>query len=419
MATQFPEPIPVPNVDPVATAINQSIDRLVLILEQRRVQLLTELRDRREEMGANRVARQQMEEQLVETRRMLEGLMTHNELQSMQERMVAEMEAKMAQLQANAPPPQEVRFLCDTRDLEEHIAHLGEIARLDIPPIPPMQEIPNYAAFQQPIVAVGKQGSDPGALNGPYGVSIELESGHIYVTDMGNSRIQIFSQTGDYLNQFGHQHLYSPCGILIHQDSIYVTDWEHNAIFLFKLPLITMIKRVGKKGSGNEEFNYPRQLAISPNQLLYVADANNNRLQILSANLAPQGSVKHQTMTRPVDVKFSNNEIFVLSPEDNPCIHVFSLSGEKSRSLVTRGGIGMQVEGAYFFCLDGQNNIIISDWSAYNIKVFSPAGDLLHTIGQEGREAGKFYYPTGIAVNNNKLICLSNNTNFGLQIYSA
>ena len=277
--------------------------------------------------------------------------------------------------------------------LEEHIAHLGEIVRLDIPPIPPMPEIPNYAAFQQPIVAVGKYGSDPGELNWPQGVSIELESGHIYVADMNNNRIQIFSQTGDCLNQFRHQRLYKPRGILIHQDNIYITETFYHAIFLFKLPDLTMIKRVGKEGSGNEEFNNPRQLAISPNQLLYVADRNNHRLQILSANLAFQGSLKHQTMTLPVDVKFSNNEIFVLSCVDNPCIHVFSLSGEKSRSLVTRGWIGMQVEGAYFFCLDGQNNIVISDCFAHSIKVFSPVGDLLHTIGQEGHEAGMFYTP--------------------------
>ena len=124
-------------------------------------------------------------------------------------------------------------------------------------------------------------------------------------------------------------------------------------------------------------------------------------------------------MTRPVDVKFSNNEIFVLSSVDNPYLHVFSLSGEKFRSLVTRGGIGMQVKGPYFFCLDGQNNIVISDWSARNIKVFSPEGDLLHTIGQEGEEAEMFIRPNGIAINKNKFICLSSNPNFGLQIFSA
>ena len=105
------------------------------------------------------------------------------------------------------------------------------------------------------------------------------------MADWGNHRIQIFSQTGDCLNQFKHQSLTTPYGMFIHKDNIYVTEWQHHSIFLFKLPDLTMIKRVGKKGTGKEEFNYPRQHAISPNQLLYVADTNNNRLQILSANL--------------------------------------------------------------------------------------------------------------------------------------
>ena len=173
------------------------------------------------------------------------------------------------------------------------------------------------------------------------------------------------------------------------------------------------------EGSGNEEFDSPRQLAISPNQHLYVADTGNNGLQILSANLSFQGSLRHHTMSQPVDVKFSNNEMFVLSWNDNPCIHVFNLSGKKSRSIVTRRWIGMQVKGALFFCLDGHNNIVISDWSANNIKVFSPEGDLLHTIGQQGQQVGMFHSPKGIAINNNKLICLSDNSNFCLQIFSA
>ena len=415
MATQFPEPIPVPLVDPVATQINQSIDRLILYLEQRRDQLLTDLRDRREEMRANQVASQQIELQRAETRALFEGQLIHNKLNSVQERIVAELEATRAEIQGNAPPPQDLKFLCNTRDLEGHISRLGEIVQLDIPPA-----VPGHAAFLQPSVAVGKEGSAPGELNGPRCVTIKQASGHIYVADRRNSRIQIFSETGECLNQFGDQHLKEPWGILIYQDSIFVTDMGFHAIFRFKLSNLTMIKRVGKKGSGKKEFNLPRQLAISPNQLLYVPDDSNNRLQILSTDLVFQDSLRHPTMTQPVDVKFTNNEMFVLSREDNPCIHVFTLSGEKSRSLVTRGGIEMQVSGAYFFCLDVLNNIVISDCSAHDIKVFSPAGDLLHKIGQEGHQAGMFYYPYGFAIlNNTKLVCVSENENFGFQIFTA
>ncbi|KAI6658089.1 PEP-CTERM domain protein [Oopsacas minuta] len=333
------------------------------------------------------------------------------------------MQTKLAELHLNTPPPHVLRFLCDTQDLERSINRLGEISQQEINPIPHIPVIPKYAEFQQPIVAVGKEGSAPGEFKGPRGVAIEPESGHIYVADQYNNRIQIFSQSGDYLNHFGNQHLKEPWGILIHEDNIYVTDIEHHAIFLFKLPDLTMIKRVGKEGSGSEEFNNPRQPAISPNTHLYVPDYSNNRLQILTTNLVFTDTLEHQTMTGPIDVKFTNNEMFVLSCEDNPCIHVFTLSGEKSRSLITGGiGIGMQVEVAYFFCLDGHNNIIISNCWADSIKVFSPEGDLLHEIGQRGQrghKAGMFDSPYGITIHNTKLICVSKNNNFCLQIFSA
>ncbi|KAI6654164.1 PEP-CTERM domain protein [Oopsacas minuta] len=284
--------------------------------------------------------------------------------------------------------------------------------------IPPTTTIPNYSAFQQPIVAVGKIGSARGEFNWPRGVSIETESGHIYVADRKNSRIQIFSQTGDLVNIFGDQHLNKPWGVLIHQDNIYVTDTGHHTILQYRLSDLTMIKLVGSQGSGSEEFDSPKQLAISPNQHLYVPDHNNNRIQIMTTNLEFKDSLRHESMTQPVDVKFSNKEMFVLSTNNNPCIHVFTLSGEKSRSLVTRGSSGMQIGKAYFFCLDERDNILISDCEANQIKVFSPEGDLLHTIGQRGHEAGMFDYPVGITTHNNKCICLSNNQKFVLQIFS-
>ena len=416
MATQIPETMSVPILDPVASAINQTIDRLIISLEQRRLFLLTTLRDKRENIRANHVVLKQVEEQLVESSRILEGLMTHNLLHSMQQNIVAAMKTKLAELQANTPLNQEMIFTCYTHDIDEHIARLGEIHQLDTPSL---SVIPHYATFHQPIVAVGKTGTAPGELHSPQGISIELESEHIYLADRENSRIQIFSSKGNCLNQFGDQHLMKPYGILIHLDNIFVTDTGHHAMFQFKLTDLTMIKRVGRKGSKNEEFNKPKQLAISPNEHICVADESNDRLQILTTNLSFQGSLRHSTMTRPADLKFSNNEMFVLSCQDNPCIHVFDLSGEKSRSIVT-GGEGMQVKGAYFFCLDGRNNIVISDWSAHCIKVFSPEGDPLHTIGQQGHQAGTLHHPKAISIlHQNKLICISNNLNYGLQIFSA
>ena len=84
-----------------------------------------------------------------------------------------------------------------------------------------MTALPDHVEFQE--VDFVEYASAPGELNRPRGVSIEAEFGHIYVAEWGNGRIQIFSETGEYLNQFRHEHLKYPWGVLIHLDSIYVT----------------------------------------------------------------------------------------------------------------------------------------------------------------------------------------------------
>ena len=78
----------------------------------------------------------------------------------------------------------------------------------------------------------------------------------------------------------------------------------------------------------------------------------------------------------------------------------------------------MDVLGHLFFCLDPLNNFVLSDYESHSIRVFSPEGNLLHTIGREGHQQGMLYYPTGVAVTpNGRLVCVSESKNYGLQIF--
>ena len=98
---------------------------------------------------------------------------------------------------------------------------------------------------------------------------------------------------------------------------------------------------------------------------------------------------------------------------------MFSHAGEKIRSLITLG-TGMQIGFAYFFCLDRKHNLLITDWSNDQIRIFSKEGTHLHTIGEPGHEVGMFHSPQGIILTKNlKLIIVSENENYSLQIYSC
>ena len=131
--------------------------------------------------------------------------------------MVLQIESKLTEL----PPLQEITFLCDTSSIEEQIQSLGEIMQRKIPSLP---EIPDYGAFQNPIVVDGKKGDKNREFASPRGVATSDETGNIYVADRDNNRIQIFAENGDYINQFEDENLEEPWGVLIHQNYIYVTD---------------------------------------------------------------------------------------------------------------------------------------------------------------------------------------------------
>ena len=159
-----------------------------------------------------------------------------------------------------------------------------------------------------------------------------------------------------------------------------MSDTGVHGVFHFKIEAdMRLVAALVGKGSGDGKFDYPRQLTVSANGDVFVADYDNHRVQILDESLHFQRSIKHDSMRFPRDVKLTNNEVFVLT-ESSPCVIVFSHAGEKIRSFITRGQ-GMQVTGAWFFCLDAPKNLIISDYGAKSVKIFSPDGSLLHSIG--------------------------------------
>ena len=155
-------------------------------------------------------------------------------------------------------------------------------------------------------------------------------------------------------------------------------------------------------------------LTTDPIGRVFIADTDNNRICIHDPDL---NHLRNITMSQPSDVKVSRDRLYVLCPDNNPCLLVLTLEGDKLHSLITCGE-GMDVLHPGFFCLDPLNNFVLSDWKSHSIRVFSPEGNLLH-IGREGHQQGMFYRPKGVAVTpNGRLVCVSANENYGLQIFS-
>ena len=429
MAVRFPDPIH--PVDPVELEINQLFDHLVICLNQRRVALLTTYRDTRDQIAARRIACERKEGELIGMKAETQARLQMNELRELQERLLYEIEQTLAEVRV---PQRETRvvFRGNRGHLEQVIAGVGEVVEEELPVVPRYEEM-------RPIVAVGKTGQATGELYGPcgvapgelfrpYGVAVDENTNLIYVVEgLHCCRVSIFSETGEFINTFTHHDMLWPHGIAIHRDNLYVTDPGVNAVFHFKIEAdMRLVAKVGSRGSGMGQIYGPYGLTVSTNGDVFVAEVSNHRIQILDDSLHFQRFITHQTMKCPYDVKLTPDEVYVLC-ECSPSILVFSHAGEKIRSLITQATgmqIGMltrmQIGTAYYFCLDRKQNLLISDWDNHEVRIFSKEGTHLHTIGKKGHGVGMFRSPQGIVLTKNlKLIIVSINKNYRLQIYSC
>ena len=393
-------------VDPVERVINDTIDRLIWLLNVRRAELLDLVREKRaaEEM------RLEMIKQLTDGQAVLHEELRQDIIQPLKNRLIRILECKKRDTILDTLGETRSELKCDTRELETIISRLGEIEHVPV-------YVPRYATCPTSIVATGKKGTDAGELAVPHCVAIHEETHQIFVANWGNNKVEIFSETGEFFHQLGVGQLSHPLGIATHGDSVYVSCRGDHTVSKFSLTELCRVRWIGGKGSNNGQFDYPRQLTTDPIGCVFIPDSCNDRICIYDPDLNHLRNITHPSMSRPFDFKVSCDRLYVLCPDNNPCLHVLTLEGDMLHSLISHGD-RMDVFYPHFFCLDPLNSFVLSEYNSHSICVFSPEGNLLHTIGREGHQQGMFYRPRGVAVTpNGRLVCVSGNENYGLQIF--
>ena len=236
---------------------------------------------------------------------------------------------------------------CDTRELETSLSHLGDVVELP-------ENVPRYSTFHTPIVATESGGSSPKLIR-PLGVAIHEETHQIFVANNFKSRVEIFSETGEFLYHLGLGHVVSPYGVAIHGDSVYVGCEHDHTVSKFSLTEMCLVRRIGGRGSDNGQFNCPSQLTTDPIGRVFIADTVNNRICIHDPDL---NHLHNIGLPQPFDVKISRDRIYVLCPYYKSCMFVLTLEREILHRLIPCGD-KMELSHPNFFCLDPLNNFVI------------------------------------------------------------
>ncbi|KAI6660200.1 E3 ubiquitin-protein ligase TRIM71-like [Oopsacas minuta] len=303
---------------------------------------------------------------------------------------------------------------------ETDIEQLGSIrlnSQTNISPtstFPPQVKpvVPDYKAKQLPTAYYCKRSDKiaPGELNYPTGIAIHYQTGNIYIADMNNNRVQVYTSNGDYLFMFSGK-MNKPIGICISQNKVFVTQWQGHCINMYELKG-KLIKSVGSYRKGEAQSSFPNALDVSDrNSNVYVCDCSNNQVQILTQELKFHSMLGIDLFKYPRDVKVTRDRVLVLDDSD-PCMFVFNSDHVLTNRLITRG-VGKQTNFPYCFDIDRDYNIIMSDYYNHCVYIFNQEGEQIHKFGKEGQGIGEFYYPWGIALDNTGhiIVVCQKNTN--------
>ncbi len=206
---------------------------------------------------------------------------------------------------------------------------------------------------------------EPGMLGMPLGLDVDRE-GTLYVVDGASKRVMVYGPDGKYQRSIGAGMLEArPSGIAADKTGkrIYVVetgtvDGDGHRVRVFDTVTGNHLQDIGKRGSGPGELNLPRDVALSPDGLIYVVDGGNFRVQI------------------------------------------FDQSGRYLKSFGTVGRRGGQFSRPKELAFDADGRVYVVDAAFGNFQVFDKDAQLLLDVGGRGEKnaPAKFMLPAGIAV---------------------
>ena len=391
----------------VSEKIKTKFVELIDCLKAKETELLRELDNVLTSYLSYRSELEKVNEQKIDLENMqnaLKGIVTTSPVKNMHGNILLQISTELKSIRTPIEPKM-VSFECDSNKM---LAELNNLCKL----VERVRSGIDYKSKKQPLVSVCEKGKGMEQLYWPRGVTIEKETGNIYIADQYNNCVKVFDSTGKYFFKFGDNEdegkMYLPlsvaiCGdrILISQRSDCILNYQLNGKF---------ISKIGKCGNGELEFTWPFGLTIDEsNGNIYVSDCYNNRIQILSQDFHFISQFGKDTLKSPRDVKLSKEYIFVLD-ESNPCLHLFNYNHILQKSVISRGK-GMQVINPFYFFIDQTDNILISDYRSNSIQIFNEDFQLIHEISVSPN-------PMGITVDNKgRVIVVCQADNNCLQIF--
>ena len=179
-------------------------------------------------------------------------------------------------------------------------------------------------------------------------------------------------------------------------------EWELD-YSLKKQPVLA----VGKKGTANNELYAPRSLALDePNQLIYIADSYNHRIQVVSFAGKFLKRFGQGILKSPWGIAVTEDNVFVTDCSLHSLLQFDKKDYKLVRKTGTEGGGEGQLNNPRGLCSDYNGDVYVAEGSNHRVSVFSKDLNFLKHLGYQ-----QLMCPRDVKITPNSVVVLDNSPN--------
>lgn len=192
---------------------------------------------------------------------------------------------------------------------------------------------------------------------------------------------------------------------------------------LLKLDLDgNILLKVGESGSREGYFSKPKDLFISKDGLIYVADTNNDRIQVFNGdgvfmNAFTRGAGNHP-LEEPIAIdQDAKGNLYVLLASRNT-IAVIGADGQTVREFGGKPPGRGKLESPVSLAVVGRE-VMVLDADTCSVKVYNLQGDFKREFGAKGEGKGDFKKPASLAIIDEVKFLISDYGNGRIQEFTT
>ena len=198
-------------------------------------------------------------------------------------------------------------------------------------------------------------GSFGGKMKKPINITVDKD-GTKYIADTSRGQVLVFDVNDKFIRSYIDTDEFKPSDTLVVDNKLFVSCLSHHQIHVFDKISGNKLYSIGKAGSKIGELFYPANIALGPDNLLYISEAGNFRVQKFSLDGKPIGS--------------------------------FGKVGTGFGQFARPKGIAVDRDGRIF----------VVDAAFENVQILNKEGKVLLFFGEPGVERGNINLPAAISI---------------------